>query len=121
MWLLVAALLGFVAVAAGAFGAHALEPRVTPHALEVWKTAAHYHLIHAVLLAAISLPGLPLNGRAAGAARWCLLTGILVFSGTLYGYVLSGERVLALITPAGGLSLMAGWIAIAVAAARRRN
>lgn len=121
MWLLIAALLGFVAVAAGAFGAHALEPRVTPRDLDIWRTAAHYHLVHAVLLAACSVPGLSLAGRAGRAARWLLLAGILLFSGTLYGYVLSGQRWLAMITPAGGVSLMAGWLSIALAAALGRQ
>lgn len=116
MWLIAAALLGFIAVAAGAFGAHALEPHLAPWDLETWRTAAHYHLVHAVLLAAISLPGASLRGRAAGVARCCLLVGILLFAGTLYGYVLSGQRVLAMVTPAGGVSLMAGWIAIGIAA-----
>jgi uncharacterized membrane protein YgdD (TMEM256/DUF423 family) len=122
MWLFVAALLGFIAVAAGALGAHALEPHLTPRALETWRTAAHYHLVHAMLLAVISMPGASLRGRSGAAARWCLLTGIVLFSGTLYGYALSGQRALALVTPAGGISLMAGWIAIAVAAySGRRN
>jgi uncharacterized membrane protein YgdD (TMEM256/DUF423 family) len=121
MWLFLSALLGFLAVAMGAFGAHALEPHVTPRELDVWRTAAHYHLLHAVLLAAISLRGVPLTGRASVVARWCLLIGIVLFSGTLYAYVLSGQRWLAMITPAGGVSLMAGWIAIAVAALTGRR
>src|SRR5262245_5320449 len=109
MWLFIAALLGFIAVAAGAFGAHALETSRGAKELATWQTAAHYHLVHAVLLAAISIPGVSLSGRAACVGRWCLLAGILLFSGTLYGYVLSGQRILALVTPAGGVSLMAGW------------
>jgi uncharacterized membrane protein YgdD (TMEM256/DUF423 family) len=121
MWLFVAALLGFVAVAAGAFGAHALGPHLGPRELDVWKTAAHYHLVHAVLLGAISLPGAALAGRCAGVARCCLVLGMVLFSGTLYAYVLSGQRWLAMITPVGGISLMAGWVAIAVAALARRR
>lgn len=112
------AVLAFLAVAAGAFGAHALEGRLEPDAIEVFETAARYHAYHALALVAL----------AALAARWpdpwwglaggLFVAGILVFSGSLYALALSGVRWLGAITPIGGLAMLAGWLAAAVAAWR---
>ena len=104
-----ASLSGFLAVAFGAFGAHGLKARVTPERLDVWNTAAHYHLLHSVALLAlcgilIAHPS-PLLTRAA----WAFVVGIIVFSGSLYTLVLTDIPILGAITPLGGLSLMAGW------------
>jgi uncharacterized membrane protein YgdD (TMEM256/DUF423 family) len=113
-WLLLAGgTLGLLGVAAGAFGAHALRDTVSARDLEIWQTAAHYEQVHAVVLVAL---GLWPNGGAA--QRWAavlIVLGIVVFSGTLYAMVLGGPRVLGAITPIGGLCLMGGWAAIAIA------
>jgi uncharacterized membrane protein YgdD (TMEM256/DUF423 family) len=113
-WLLLAGgTLGLLGVAAGAFGAHALRDTVSARDLEIWQTAAHYEQVHAVVLVAL---GLWPNAGAAG--RWAaalIVLGIVVFSGTLYAMVLGGPRVLGAITPIGGLCLMGGWAAIAIA------
>lgn len=115
------AVLGLLGVAAGAFGAHALRDAVTTRDLEIWQTGAHYQQVHAVVLVAIGL-AVRAPGRALGLATTLLTLGILVFSGTLYAMVLGGPRVLGAVTPLGGLSLMAGWAALAVhALARRRD
>ena len=114
-----AALLGLLAVALGAFGAHGLESRATAEQLAWWSTAAHYHLTHALALLAVGLltrqePG---RGRAAAGA---FVIGIAIFSGTLYGLALGGPRWLGAVTPIGGVALMVGWLLLALAARRTR-
>ena len=103
-------LLAGLGVAAGAFGAHSLEGRLSADALAIFDTAALYHMLHAL--------GLILLGLAA--ARWpdaawhcpglLMLCGIAVFSGTLYALALSGIGWLGAITPIGGAALIAAWI-----------
>jgi uncharacterized membrane protein YgdD (TMEM256/DUF423 family) len=105
-----AAFLGATAVAAGAFGAHALADGIPPERLETWRTAAAYQLVHAVLLAALAV-----NGDPRPWARRLLTGGVLVFAGTLYLLVLLDLPVLGAVTPLGGASLIAGWAALAVA------
>ncbi|MGB1128382.1 MAG: DUF423 domain-containing protein [Opitutales bacterium] len=110
---------GFTAVALGAFGAHALkEALVAAGTLEVWKTAVDYQFWHAL---ALLLCALVRNGGPAGSTAGMLFTiGSLVFSGSLYGLALGGPGWLGPITPIGGLSLMGGWAALAVAFWRKR-
>lgn len=115
MWILIGALSGFGAVAAGAFGAHALRESLTPESLEVFNTGARYHLIHSVLLV---LTGLlqAMRPTAAGAvAAWAIAIGIVLFSGSLYVLALSGARWWGAVTPFGGGAFLTGWAALAVA------
>ena len=114
-WLFVGAINGFLAVAAGAFAAHGLETRVTPRLLEVFQTGAHYHLIHAVALVAVSLLRGPAEARA-NLAGWLFTLGIVLFSGSLYFLALANSTALVLLTPVGGVSFLAGWAALAFAA-----
>ena len=102
---------GALGVLLGAFGAHGLKDVVTdPHLLEVWETAARYHLLHALALCAVAVhPGKP---RVAGIL---FLVGIALFSGSLYAMTLTGVRVLGAITPLGGLSFIGGWVALGFA------
>lgn len=93
------------AVAAGAFGAHALRERLEPRALEIFETAARYQMFHAL---AIILCGV-IATRGATTAGWILQAGIVVFSGSLYALSLSGVKVLGAITPLGGLAFLVGW------------
>lgn len=106
--------LGLLGVAAGAFGAHGLREVVEPSDLEIWRTAAHYEQIHALALVALAMGGRRLSAGAARFAIPAFIAGILIFSGTLYAIVLGGPRVLGAITPVGGLSLMVGWLLVAV-------
>jgi uncharacterized membrane protein YgdD (TMEM256/DUF423 family) len=118
VWLVVAALNGLVAVAAGAFGAHALQARLDPHALQVFETGARYHIYHAL---AIGLAALAMRGQSAAAAQIAallFLVGIVLFSGSLYALSLSGVRTLGFITPFGGVSFLAGWASLAYAATK---
>jgi uncharacterized membrane protein YgdD (TMEM256/DUF423 family) len=110
--LVVGAVLGLLGVAAGAFGAHALRDAVSTRDLEIWQTGAHYQQLHAVLLVAVAL-GARSPTRALAVASTLLTLGVLIFSGTLYAMVLGGPRILGAVTPLGGLSLMAGWAALA--------
>ncbi|MFO7561081.1 MAG: DUF423 domain-containing protein [Enhygromyxa sp.] len=119
--ILIAALLGLLGVAAGAFGAHGLETRVGPEQLEWWATAARYQQIHAVALLVVGW-GAGAWTRWRSRATWCFTLGVLVFAGTLYAMALGGPRILGAVTPIGGLLLMLGWAAvIAEALARRRS
>ncbi len=112
------AVLGGLAVAAGAFGAHALRTRLPPDLLAVFHTGAQYQLAHALALVACGW----MVGRAPGApavvAGWLFVAGIVLFSGSLYALALSGVRVLGAVTPLGGLGLMAGWVLLGLAVTR---
>ena len=115
---LIGALLGFLGVAAGAFGAHALRARLTPEDLAIFETAARYQMYHALALLAVAWVAGRWPGAAASASGWLFLAGTLVFSGSLYLLVLTGARWLGAVTPLGGLALLAGWLALAWAVAR---
>jgi uncharacterized membrane protein YgdD (TMEM256/DUF423 family) len=112
---LVGALFGASGVILGAFGAHALRSRLEPRDLEVFETAVRYQMYHAfAMLAAAWL--LSRNAPWAGAAAWAFIAGVIIFSGSLYLLVASGQRWLGAVTPIGGLALIAGWLLLALAA-----
>ena len=114
-WLLIAALNGFLAVAAGAFAAHGLQGRLDAQAQEIFETGARYQMYHAL---AIGLAAFATQSaqRAAGIAAWLFLAGIVLFSGSLYLLALTDMRVFAFVTPFGGLCFLAGWAALGYAA-----
>ena len=108
-----------LAVAMGAFGAHALKKTLTPDLLAVYQTAVNYHVYHALGLLAVGVLALHLPETAL--LRWAgilLAVGVLAFSGSLYALSLSGIRGLGAITPFGGVALIAGWLLLAVAVVR---
>ena len=113
---LLGTLFALLAVAAGAFGAHALRDRLTPDLLAVFETAARYQMYHALALLAVAMaaPRVPAGGWTA--AGWLFTAGIAVFCGSLYLLAFTGTRWLGAITPLGGLCFLAGWIALALAA-----
>jgi uncharacterized membrane protein YgdD (TMEM256/DUF423 family) len=118
VWLFVAAINGALAVAAGAFGAHALQARLDQHAMQVFETAARYHMYHAL---AIGLAAFAMRGPAATpatAATGFFLAGILLFSGSLYLLALTGNKALGIVTPFGGVCFLIGWGLLALAATR---
>ena len=112
----------FVAVALGAFGAHALRGRLAPDLLAIWHTAVQYHAWHALALFGVGLLLLhaPQNTSPAllGLAAWLFVAGIVLFSGSLYALALSGVRGLGAITPLGGIAFLAGWAVLAWSVAR---
>jgi uncharacterized membrane protein YgdD (TMEM256/DUF423 family) len=115
-WIALGSWFGFLGVALGAFGAHALRDQVGPDLLEIHKTATHYLMIHSIALILFGL--LPPRRSWPG---WCFLSGILIFSGSLYALVLTQVRALGAITPVGGILLMSGWIGFALSARRNRE
>jgi uncharacterized membrane protein YgdD (TMEM256/DUF423 family) len=114
----IGAVLGFVGVAAGAFGAHAIRARVTPERLDNWKTAADYQLWHALATVAAAVIAVRWESGAAAAAGWCFIAGVIVFSGSLYALALIDRRTLGAITPIGGVLFLVGWALLVVAAIR---
>ena len=121
LFLVFAAVNGFLAVALGAFGAHGLKARFAPLAdaaerMRWWETAAQYHLMHALALGLAAYVAARAPGAAASASGFCFALGIALFSGSLYALALTGMRTLGAVTPVGGLLLLAGWLALALAA-----
>ena len=104
------AIVGCLAVALGAFGAHGLEKTLEANdRVATWETAVFYHFIHAVMLWIVAD-----RAKIHRGAWWCFLVGILIFSGTLYTLALTNIRWLGAITPIGGVSLIIGWAMLAI-------
>ena len=107
-----AALVCFLAVALGAFGAHALKSALQANAmLGVWEKAVFYHFIHGLALVVLAMQG-------HRAAYFFLLAGILLFSGSLYVMAIANWKWIGAVTPLGGLCFLAGWAWLAIAPAR---
>ena len=117
-----AALLMAAAVALGAFGAHALKARLTPDALALWQTGVNYHAWHALgLLATATLMLHFADRRTLRYAAGLFAAGIVLFSGSLYALALGAPRAFGAVTPLGGVAFIAGWIALALGVAPRRE
>jgi uncharacterized membrane protein YgdD (TMEM256/DUF423 family) len=114
----IAAILGLVAVAFGAFGAHALRARLSPEMLTIWKTANEYHFYHALALLLVGVMARQTPSIGYGVPAACFLAGTLIFSGSLYLLAITGMRWLGAITPIGGLLFLAGWAWLAWIALR---
>lgn len=120
-WITFSGFFGFLAVAMGAAGAHALKDRLSTTDIERIETAVSYQMWHA--LALIGVAWLASKGSqyppwTIAAAGWSFVVGITLFSGSLYGLSLTGMRIFAHIAPVGGLLLMAGWLAVLASAFR---
>lgn len=107
---------GFIAVAAGAFGAHALRVRLTPDHLAVFETAARYQMYHSLGLLAVGWAVTRRPGRLVEWAGWLFVVGTVLFSGSLYALSLTGTRWLGAITPFGGAAFLGGWLCLALSA-----
>jgi uncharacterized membrane protein YgdD (TMEM256/DUF423 family) len=107
-----------LAIAAGAFGAHGLKERLDARRLEIFETAARYHVIGALgmMIAALLAAA---GARMATTGGWTLQAGVAVFSGSLYALALTGVNGLGAITPFGGLGLMLGFLFVAIGCVRR--
>ena len=108
-WFAIGAGLGALGVALGAFGAHGLKARVDAPGIAVWETGARYQLIHALALIAAAWACERWPGSLSSSACWLFVSGIALFSGSLYALTLTGVRALGAITPIGGLAFMTGW------------
>ena len=120
IFVVLAGLLGFTAVALGAFGAHGLRSRLESlpdgvKRLEWWNTAAHYHLTHALALAFAAWLVHRGAGASATVAGWSFVGGVALFSGSLYLMTITGQTRLGAITPLGGLFFLVGWGAVMIA------
>lgn len=112
-WISVSAVVGFLGVALGAFGAHGLKGRVPENLLAAYHTGVLYHLIHAVALLSLALYSRATSAPVSVPAA-LLLCGIVLFSGSLYAMTLTGITRLGIITPFGGLCFLAAWVMIAI-------
>jgi uncharacterized membrane protein YgdD (TMEM256/DUF423 family) len=110
LFVLLGALSGGIAVAAGAFGAHALKARLAPDLLAVFDTAARYQLAHALALLAVAWACAQWPSAALRWAGACFLAGTVLFSGSLYLLALTGVRGLGAVTPFGGAAFLLGWL-----------
>jgi len=112
--IIVAGISGLLAVALGAFGAHGLKGIISPEMLEVYKTGVQYQFYHTF---ALLIVGILMNFSQSKALTWsaCLfITGIVLFSGSLYILAITGVKALGLITPFGGITWIAAWLLMIV-------
>jgi len=120
-FVLLGALNGFLGVALGAFGAHGLEGTLAPDLLRVWNKGVDYQQIHALALVLVGLLLRAQDNRALRLSGWCLLAGVILFSGSLYLLALSGVRPLGAVTPFGGVAFLLGWAFLALGMLRREE
>ncbi|BDH60554.1 DUF423 domain-containing protein [Lysinibacillus sp. PLM2] len=111
------AIYGFLAVALGAFGAHALKTVLDDYGVGIWNTAVQYQMFHAT---AILIIGVLMSAKILGSSaslKWaaiCMNIGIIIFAGSLYTLALSGIKVLGAITPIGGVFFLIGWVLLII-------
>ena len=118
VWIGLAAAYGFLAVALGAFGAHALKARLSAEMLAVWRTGVEYHFYHALALLLLGIIARQTPSPLLNASGYCFALGVLLFSGSLYALALSEVRILGAVTPLGGLLFLAGWALLGYAVAK---
>lgn len=116
--LTIAAISGLFAVTLGAFGAHALKGVMSPEMHEVYKTGIHYHFYHTFALLAV---GMLMNFNQSKTLKWSaylFITGLVLFSGSLYALAISGIKPFGIITPFGGTAWIAAWILLIIHCSR---
>jgi len=121
LFLFLAASFGFLSVAIGAFGAHALKARISPEMLEINHTGAQYQMYHSLALLTVAILDQILSRfQPFNMAGWLFVAGIIIFSGSLYALSLTGIRTLGAITPIGGLCFLGGWACVLIGALKVR-
>lgn len=115
---LLGSLFAALAVVLGAFGAHALRATLSAADLATFETGVRYQMYHALGLFVVAWAMTQWNAASVVWAGWAFVVGILVFSGSLYALVLSGQRWLGAITPIGGVAFILGWALLAWTIAR---
>lgn len=118
----IGALLAMLAVAFGAFGAHALKAQLDSYYLEIYKTGVLYHLIHAlgIMMTGIIAQLVPQN-RKVITSGYLMLAGVVIFSGSLYLLAITGQRWLGAITPIGGILFLMAWGLFALTTIKTKN
>ena len=119
LWVGLGAIIGLLAVFAGAAGTHALRGTLDPDELRTFETAVRFQMYHALALLATGLIAMRWNCRYVHLAGWLFVAGVVLFSGSLYALAMTGVGAFGAIAPLGGLSLMAAWALLAVGALRR--
>jgi len=104
---------GFLGVALGAFGAHALKARLDADLLVTFEVGVRYQMYHAFALLAVGWAQTRWPGPVLNASGWLFVAGTVIFSGSLYALSLSEQRWLGAVAPIGGLALLAGWLCLA--------
>jgi uncharacterized membrane protein YgdD (TMEM256/DUF423 family) len=119
-WAVLGAVSGAIAVAAGAFGAHAMKASLGADALAIWEVGARYQMYHALALLALGCATRSLRSSALRAGGWLFVVGTVLFSGSLYLLAATGVRAFGAVTPVGGVALIAGWLCVAWGVVRSR-
>ena len=115
------ALLGALGVALGAFGAHAFKSTlITNTSLETYELAVRYQFYHAFALLIIGLLMDKNDSKALRFSSTCMLAGVILFSGSLYGLAFKTGKMVAFVTPIGGVFFMAGWVLLFLSIAKRK-
>ncbi len=112
-FLIIAALFGFLGVALGAFGAHALKDKINPQLLETFETGVRYQMYHVFALITVSWASTKWGSNLLTISGWLFVAGMVIFSGSLYILAFTGQRGWGAVTPFGGLALLAGWVLLA--------
>jgi len=110
----------FIAVAAGAFGAHFLRSRLSPDLLAIFETGARYQMYHALGLLLVAWAATRWPGGSMELAGWSFIAGTVLFSGSLYLLALTGMRWMGAVTPLGGIAFLLGWLCFALGMWRKR-
>lgn len=119
IFIIIGAINAFLSVAFGAFGAHALKDKLEPYYLGIWNTAVSYQMYHALGLLIIGiLAGKLPESSLVSTSGWLMVTGIVLFSGSLYILSLTKIGILGAITPLGGVAFLVAWILIIIAAVK---
>src|SRR5699024_10318902 len=107
---LIGALYGFISVALGAFGAHALEDKLSENMLNIWEKAVHYQMFQSLIIITSGLALIKYESGDLVSAGCMIVIGILLFSCSLYIYSTSGIRMMAIVNPFGGVIFLVGWV-----------
>jgi uncharacterized membrane protein YgdD (TMEM256/DUF423 family) len=117
VFILLGAVLAALAVGLGAIGAHALKAQLSTEQLATYHTAVQYQMYHALGLLVVGLLGLQQRSLWFEASGWAMLVGIVLFSGLLYAWLATGQRILVHFVPVGGVAFIIGWLLAAIGAA----
>lgn len=115
IFFLIGGIFAFLAVAAGAFGAHALKSRLAADLFDIFEVGVRYHMYHALALLAVAWVCTRWPGNLTVASGWLFVAGIVIFSGSLYILSLTGLRWFGAITPIGGVAFLSGWVCLILA------